>query len=399
MARRFTLEFLKTETASGAILALAALLGIVAANSPWRDAYGQFLHSQLPVRIGGWAETHANVEWIKEGLMAVFFYVVGLEIKYEVTRGELSTPKRLALPMIAAAGGMIAPALIYSLINLAPGGTGKGWPVPVATDIAFALAALAVLGRNTPPALRTFLLALAVADDLGAVVLIAVLFTHDLNVHALFGAVWGLAFLGLVSRWKKAPLVLYLIGAVIVWAFTLRSGVNTSIAGVAAALFVPVTPSTAGGRSMLQRLSDALHPYVGYLILPLFAFAAAGFAFSDVTGGSALSPLALGIAAALLIGKPLGVFGAASLAARFGLVHKPAGASWGELFGVACLCGVGFTMSLFIGSLAFPSNDLSEQGAVRLGVIGGSLASILLGGLLLRKAQARRPPANQTQLR
>lgn len=399
MARRFTLEFLKTETASGAILALAALLGIVAANSPWRDAYGQFLHSQLPVRIGGWAETHANVEWIKEGLMAVFFYVVGLEIKYEVTRGELSTPKRLALPMIAAAGGMIAPALIYSLINLAPGGTGKGWPVPVATDIAFALAALAVLGRNTPPALRTFLLALAVADDLGAVVLIAVLFTHGLNVHALFGAVWGLAFLGLVSRWKKAPLVLYLIGAVIVWAFTLRSGVNTSIAGVAAALFVPVTPSTAGGRSMLQRLSDALHPYVGYLILPLFAFAAAGFAFSDVTGGSALSPLALGIAAALLIGKPLGVFGAASLAARFGLVHKPAGASWGELFGVACLCGVGFTMSLFIGSLAFPSNDLSEQGAVRLGVIGGSLASILLGGLLLRKAQARRPPANQTQLR
>lgn len=396
MARRFTLEFLKTETASGAILALAALLGIVAANSPWRDAYGQFLHSQLPVRIGGWAETHANVEWIKEGLMAVFFYVVGLEIKYEATKGELSTPRKLAMPVLCAAGGMIAPALIYSLINLAPGGTLKGWPVPVATDIAFALAALAIFGRNTSPALRTFLLALAVADDLGAVVLIAILFTHQLDVQALMGAGVGLTFLALLSRWKTAPLMLYVIGALVVWAFTLRSGVSTSVAAVAAALWVPVNTPEPGRHSMLERLNKALHPYVAYFILPLFAFAAAGFSVSDLAGGAALSPLAVGIVAGLLIGKPLGIFGAAAIGARLKLVHKPSGGSWSELFAVTCLCGVGFTMSLFLGSLAFPPGDLAEQGAVRLGVIVGSLSAVLLGGLLLRKAQARRPPMSQT---
>lgn len=396
MARRFTLEFLKTETASGAILGVAALLGIVAANSPWREAYGEFLHSQLPVRIGNWAETHANVEWIKEGLMAVFFYVVGLEIKYEATKGELSTPRKLALPVICAVGGMVVPALIYCLINLAPGGTLKGWPVPVATDIAFALAALAVAGRRTAPALRTFLLALAVADDLGAVLLIAVLFTHQLNVQALMGAGLGLAFLALLSRWKTAPLILYVLGAVVVWALTLRSGVSTSVAAVAAALWVPVNEPEPGRHSILERLNHALHPYVAYLILPLFAFAAAGFSFSDVSGGAAFSPLAIGIAVALLIGKPLGVFGAASIGARLKLVHKPAGASWAELFAVTCLCGVGFTMSLFLGSLAFPPGDLAEQGAVRLGVIVGSLAAMAAGGLLLRKAQARRPPAEQT---
>ncbi len=399
MARRLTLDFLRTETAAGTTLALAALAGLIVANSPWRNAYAAFLAAPVPVRIGGWAETLPVLAWVKDGLMTVFFYLVGLEIKFEALRGELSSPRRLALPVIAAAGGMIAPALVYLAVNAGSGGRPQGWPVPVATDIAFALAALAVAGRGAPTALRTFLMALAVADDLGAVVLIATLFTHTLRLSALAGAAASLGCLALLTLWRRAPAAFYLIGALAAWAFTLRSGVSPSVAGVAAAMFVPIAARRDGERGMLERISEALHPWVAYAVLPLFAFCAAGFSLAALSVRGVLSPVPLGIFAALLIGKPLGVFSAARLAVRLRLAHRPSGAGWGELFAVTVLCGVGFTMSLYLAALAFPAagptDGAETQAGVRLGVIAGSLASVAVGAWLLRRAAMRRDRARE----
>ena len=386
------LKVLRSEAAGGAILGLAALLGVIAANSGWAGAYDALLHLSIPVQFGAWREVHSADDWIKEGLMSVFFFTVGLEIKHEVVKGELSSPRKLAMPLTAAAGGMLVPALIYLAVNMAPGGHPQGWPVPVATDIAFALAALAVSGGAFPPALRTFLLALAVADDLGAVVLIAVLFTQGLDWAALAGAGATLALMALLGRWRSAPAVVFAGLAAVVWAFALRSGVSPSVAAVAAALCVPLTPPRDGADGLAHRMKKALDPYVGFVILPLFAFTAVGFSLAEVARVGPFAPTLWGVLLGLFIGKPLGVLGAAYLATRLKLAHRPSGASWPALFGVAMLCGVGFTMSLFLGSLAFPSGDLADQGAVRVGVIAGSLASMAAGGLLLRRLRAGRSP-------
>jgi NhaA family Na+:H+ antiporter len=389
LALRPTLEFLKTEAGGGAALALAAVVGFVLANSHWAHAYFNLIDADFTIQLGGFSETLTIQAWIKDGLMAVFFFVVGLEIKQEVLKGELSSPRKLALPVAAAAGGMLVPSLFYLAFNLGPGGAPHGWPIPTATDIAFALAALALVGKGLPQSLRIFLLAMAIADDLGAVALIAALFTSQIHTWPLAGA--GVTLIGLValSEWKDAPFLLRAVGFLVLGAFTLKSGVNTSLAGVAAALTVPIGPRRPGQEAVLEHFMRSLHPYVAYGILPLFALTTAGVSLARVTPSDMLGPVPLGIAAALLLGKQAGVMAAVWIAIRSGLARRPTGATWMELYGVAVLCGVGFTLSLFLAALAFPG-DGSRGSAATLGVVAGSLLSAGLGALVLAIAAERR---------
>ncbi len=390
MARPSTLAFLKTESGAGALLALAALAAVIMANSPASEAYFTFIDTPFPIRFGAFDQTRSMLSWTRDGLMAVFFLVVGLEIKFEVLRGEFSSPRRLALPIFAAAGGMIGPALVYLAVNARAGGSPAGWAIPTPTDVAFSLAALAVFGRRLPDSLRLFLLTLAVADDLGAIVLIGLLFSTPIHPVSLSGALLTLGGLATLSRWKTAPRLIYAAGFVVVWAFTLQSGVNTSVAGFACALTVPIGARRADQQSVLKTFMDGLHPYVAYGVLPLFAFVSAGFSVADLGWKGLFSPMPLGVALGLLVGKPLGVLGFSALAVAFRLGRRPMGANWLELFGVSLLCGAGFTMSFFIGALAFSPADLGVQGQLRAAVIAGSLLAVLAGGAVLVQARARR---------
>jgi NhaA family Na+:H+ antiporter len=393
MSRRSTLEFLKTETGSGLILAGVTLLAVVLANSPWADAYTSFVARPVPVRFGPFFEEMSVGGWVKTALMPIFFFVVGLEIKNEIVRGELSNPRRLALPILAAAGGVLAPALVYLAINgTVAGGRLEGWPIPTATDIAFALAVLAMAGPRLPPSLRIFLMTLAIADDLVAVALIALLYTDQLRWPMLAAAGGTLALLAGMSRWRTAPYSFWALGGLLLWGFTLKSGVNTSLAGVAAAFCLPLEPKRGVGPGVLAETMEALHPYVAFLILPLFAFTAAGFSLAGAAGGPAFGPVSLGVAGGLFLGKQIGVFGATALVIGLKWARRPTGAKWLDLYGVAALCGVGFTMSLYIGALAFPAGDAVHETQVRSGVVMGSLASALLGLALLTFSAARRPP-------
>ena len=391
MARRLNLDLLKTEAAGGGALALAAALGMLAANGPWSSAYFRTLAAPLTATLGPWSQTLSAVEWIKEGLMTLFFFVVGLEIKLEVVKGELSSARRLALPVIAAAGGMAGPALIYLAVAAVMGGgeAQRGWPVPTATDIAFALAALSLAARRAPPALRTFLLALAVVDDLGAVVLIAVLFTHGLKLKLLGWALALVAGLAALGRWRAAPTALFVAGGLALWALTLRAGVSPSIAGVAAALCVPLRPRRAGERGVLERAMDGVEPWVTWGVLPLFAFAVAGVRLSDLSWRETLGAAPVGIVLALALGKPLGVLAASVLAVRLKIARRPVGVGWSDIGAAALLCGIGFTMSLYLAALAFAGAPKLEA-AARLGVVAGSLVSAAAGlaWLLRRPAEA-----------
>ena len=391
MSSRSTLAFLKTETGSGLLLAVAALFAIAWANSPWAGIYDALTHTVVPVRLGPFAEEMTASAWVKTALMPIFFFVVGLEIKHEILRGELSNPRRLALPVLAAAGGVAIPALVYLAINASAGRHLEGWPIPTATDIAFALAALAAAGKRLPPSLRVFLMTLAIADDLVAVALIAALYTEHLRLPMLAGAAAVTAVLAAMGRWRTAPYALWILGGLLLWGFTLKSGVNTSLAGVAAAFCLPLEPKRPGGPGVLDQTMAALHPYVAFVILPLFAFTAAGFAVGGPDSGKViLSSVGLGVAAGLFLGKQLGVFGAALLVISLKWARRPTGAKWIELYGVSALCGVGFTMSLYIGALAFPGAEPLHQAQVRAGVVMGSLASMLLGVGLLSWSDQRR---------
>jgi NhaA family Na+:H+ antiporter len=395
MAKTPTLAFLRTEAGAGAVLAIAALSGLILANSPWAGAYGDVIGAVVPLRAGPFAHVLSVEGWVRQGLMATFFLVVGLEVKYEVLRGEFSSPRRLAAPLLAAAGGMAAPVAIYLLVNAGPRGAPTGWPTPLSTDVAFALAALAVFGRRLPQSLRLFILTLAVADDIGAVAVIAVLFHGPIHTGPLAGAGATLAILAALSRWRRAPRLFYAAGFVMVWAFTLQSGLNTSLAGFACALTTPVDPRRADQESMVETFLTGLHPYVAYLVLPLFAFTTAGVTVRGLAWRDLIAPAPLGIALGLLVGKPLGVFGATAVAVATRLGRRPLGATWLEFFGVTCLCGAGFTVSFFIAGLAFPP---AAQAPVRLAVILGSLLSVALGGTVLAHAQARRSQRADTTL-
>jgi NhaA family Na+:H+ antiporter len=390
MAQRSTLEFLKTEKGAGVVLALAAAIAIGAANSSLSSAYFGFIQSPLSIRLGAFDQTRSVLSWTRDGLMAIFFLVVGMEIKFEVLRGEFSSPRRLGLPIFAAVGGLAGPALVYLAVNAAPGGSPRGWPIPTPTDLAVSLAALAVFGRRLPESLRLFLLTLAVADNLGAIVLVGCLFSAPIHVTALSWALGTLGAVALLSRWKTAPRLFYAAGFLAVWAFTLQSGVNTSAAGLACALTVPIGARRADHESALKTFIGALHPYVAFGVLPFFAFVAGGVSFGSLGWGALTAAMPLGVALGLMAGKPIGVMAASAIAVSTRLARRPLNVGWLEMFGVALLCGAGFTMSFFVGSVAFGASGVAVEGPARAAVAVGSLLSVLMGGGVLAWAQARR---------
>ena len=391
MTQRSTLNFLRTEAAGGVILGLAAMLAVMAANTPWADEYALFIHMPLTVQFGAFEETLSVLDWVNQALMAVFFFVVGMEIKFEVLKGELANPRRLALPVMAALGGMIASVLSYLIVAGHVPAAPRGWAAAAPTDIAVAIAALAAVARGLPGSLRIFLLTLAIADTLFAVILTGLLFPGQLGAGELILAGVSLAGMALLGRWRS-PFLFYAIGFLFVWGFTLKAGINTSVAGVAAALTVPASPRRPGQESVLKFFLDSLHPYVAFVILPLFAFCAAGFNFRELAAERFLNPVTLGLAAALFLGKQMGVLGGAAMAIGLKLGRKPTGATWLELWGAAILCGAGFTLSLYIGALAFPAQG-PLQGQMRLGVITGSVLSTVVGMAMLAycaRVRARR---------
>ena len=390
MARKLTLDFLKTEAASGAVLGVAAIAALIVANSPLSEAYFSWLKSEHLFQAGPLQLELSVSEWIKEGLMAIFFFVVGLEIKYEIRKGELSDPRKLATPVVAALGGMIAPAAVYLLVAGGLAGPHQGWPIPLATDIAFALAVFAVVGKGLPSSLRIFLLTLAIVDDLGAIALIAVLFSEGVN-WMLVGAAAALLLVGSVMSLRRIPAPFWVLGFALVWWMSVKAGLSTSLSAVAFAAIVPVSPRPGDAQSPLKEAMHDLHPYVAYRALPLFAFAKAGVSFAGLSVDQMFAPLVIGVAAGLFVGKQIGVFGAAWLVSALKLGAKPGGSSWLQVYGVSLLCGVGFTMSLFIGALAFPGAvDSPEQIEVKLGVILGSVLSATLGAVVLSVAGRRK---------
>jgi len=392
MARRITLDFLRTERGAAAVLAAAAGLAIGLANSRLAPDYFGFIEAPFTVQFGAFRESLSVLDWARQGLMAVFFFVLGLEIKYEVTRGELANPRHLALPALAALGGVVGPALAYLAFNTGAGAAPQAWPAPIATDMAFALAALAAAGPKLPATLRIFVLTLAISDNLAAVALMGL--THAGRLHPAWAAAAAaaLALMAMVGRFRQAPYLLYAVGLVVVWALSLHSGVSPAITLAIAAVTIPLSPRKPGRPGVLEDFMESLHPYVAYVILPFFAFTAAGFAFRGVGLSDLFGPVALGVAAGLALGKPLGVFAAASAVIGLKLARRPTGMRWIELAGVSFLCGAGFTMSLFVGQLAFPATGSSEQAQARLGVIAGSILSTLIGMAVLGWAQGRRAP-------
>jgi NhaA family Na+:H+ antiporter len=371
------------EAAAGLVLVAAAILALAVANSPLRDVYERTLETSLQVGIEPFALSKEVLHWINDGLMAIFFLLVGLEIKREALRGALASRRTASLPVVAAIGGMIVPALIYAALNWDNAVALRGWAIPAATDIAFAVGILALLGSRVPPTLKVFLLALAIIDDLGAILIIAFFFTNDLSLFALALASAGVAILALMNRLNVMRASPYLLVGAFVWVCVLKSGVHATLAGVATALAIPLTGTRKSQEGPLEGLEQALDPWVTFVILPIFAFANAGVSFAGISANELLSPIPLGIALGLVIGKPLGIYGSARVAIGSGFAEKPAGASNLQLFGTAILGGIGFTMSLFIGLLAFP--DPATSAEVRLGVLTGSLISAVLGFLVLSR--------------
>ncbi|MBM3504212.1 MAG: Na+/H+ antiporter NhaA [Alphaproteobacteria bacterium] len=372
------------ELTAGLLLIGAAALGIVFANTGLAPFYDLLRGMPVAVRIGDFSIDKPLLLWINDGLMAVFFFVVGLEIKRELLIDQLSTPRRAALPVACALGGMAIPALIYVYFNDADPTTLRGWAIPAATDIAFALGILALVGRSVPISVKVLLTAIAIIDDLGAIVIIAVYYTADLSTTALL--VWGVgvAALAVLNRLRVTHMAPYLVVAAITWAALVKSGVHATLAGVVNAFFVPIVAKDRDETPMLIRLEEDLKPLVGFFIVPVFGFCNAGVSFAGLTWASFLAPVTLGIAAGLFIGKQIGIFVPLWVGVRLKLVPMPEGATWLQLYGMALLCGVGFTMSLFIGGLAF--TDGTFDAAVRLGVLTGSLVSAVVGLAVLRSA-------------
>jgi NhaA family Na+:H+ antiporter len=380
-------RFFAHESAGGVLLMLSAILALLAANSGMAETYFAVLDKPLAILIDGVGLKKPLFLWINDGLMAVFFFLVGLELKREVLDGKLRNPGDILLPGAAALGGMALPAAVFLALAGADPALRSGWAIPMATDIAFAMGVLALLGPRVPAELKIFLLTLAILDDLGAILVIGLFYTVELKLNYLAMAlvpVAAMAWMNLRRQRRVAPIILC---GMVLWVLVLKSGIHATLAGVVVALFVPMTDRT--GTSPLHAVETALTPYVMFLIVPLFAFANAGVVFEGLTLADLLAPLPLGIALGLVAGKQIGVFGTTWLMVRFGLARLPRGVGWSQVYGVACLAGIGFTMSLFIGTLSF--DDTAMMNAVRLGVLTGSAVSAVLGVLALRLApDARR---------
>ncbi|MGH6760189.1 MAG: Na+/H+ antiporter NhaA [Phyllobacterium sp.] len=380
-------SFMASEASGGIVLMVSAALAIIVANSAASSAYFGFLKSY----VGGLSILH----WINDALMVVFFLLVGLEIKQEMIVGQLSTWPRRILPGLAAVGGMLVPGLIFIAFN-ADGETARGWAIPTATDIAFSLGVLSLLGSRVPLSLKVFLTALAIIDDLGAVIIIALFYTADLNFAALGGAAAVVAVLVGMNRLGVKKLSPYLLLGVILWYLVLKSGIHATIAGVVLALTIPLSRDEDGRQSddsPLHKLAHAIQPWVAFMVVPIFGFANAGVSFSGMSLSNMADPVPLGVALGLFVGKQVGVFGFTFAAVKLKLADRPSQANWTQIYGVAMLCGIGFTMSLFVGLLAFPYSELL-QSETKLGVLVGSVASAIFGALVLRFAPRRTSETN-----
>lgn len=384
-------RFFQLESASGLLLIAAAVLAMLISNSPFAHLYSSLLDVPVAVQIGALKIAKPLLLWINDGLMAIFFLLVGLELKREVVYGQLATPSQIILPGAAAIGGMLVPALVYVWFNHGDSEAMRGWAIPMATDIAFALGVLALLGSRVPTSLKLFLMTLAIIDDLGAIIVIALFYSSELSSLSLMLA--GAALIGLfaLNRMGVRQLGPYLLLGLFLWVCVLKSGVHATLAGVALAFFIPVKGDNPE-HSPLATLEHALHGWVAFGILPLFAFANAGVSLEGMSLQSFLQPVPLGIAAGLLLGKTVGVLGLTAIAVLTRMARLPEGANWGQVLGAAVLCGIGFTMSLFVGSLAFTPDVSPYAGQDRMGILTGSLLAAVLGYVICRLSS--RAPAN-----
>ncbi|KAA8703111.1 Na+/H+ antiporter NhaA [Pseudomonas proteolytica] len=386
-------RFFQLEAASGLLLIAAAALALIINNSPLSSFYNSFLEVPVAVQIGALQIAKPSLLWINDGLMALFFLLIGLEVKRELLDGHLSKPSQVVLPGAAAIGGMVVPALIYWALNKDNPAALGGWAIPMATDIAFALGVLALLGKRVPVSLKLFLMTLAIIDDLGAIIVIAIFYSGDLSTASLAGAGACLVALIAMNRLGVVKLGPYLIIGLILWVCVLKSGVHATLAGVTLAFCIPLRTKNAEPSPLLG-LEHALHPWVAYGILPLFAFANAGVSLAGVNLESFTHHVPMGIAAGLLVGKTVGVFGLTWLAVKTGLAALPTGANWGQVMGVAILCGIGFTMSLFVGSLAFVPGSSEYAGMDRMGILTGSILAALIGYAVTAMASRKQVTVN-----
>lgn len=375
-------DFFKLESAGGILLVIAAAIAMMVANSPLNELYTSVLHTY----VAGMSISH----WINDGLMAVFFLLIGLEVKRELLEGALKSKETAIFPAIAAVGGMLAPALVYVAFNSGDPQAMQGWAIPAATDIAFALGIMALLGKRVPVSLKVFLLALAIIDDLGVVVIIALFYSGDLSTTALLAGFVATAALFFCNMKHVTKLRWFMIIGAILWFSVLKSGVHATLAGVVIGFAIPLK-GNAGERSPLKHMEHALHPYVAFLILPIFAFANAGISLEGISMSSLTSMLPLGIALGLLVGKPLGIFSFSWLAVKFGVAKLPQGVNFKHIFAVSVLCGIGFTMSIFISSLAFTGTSAEFDTLARLGILMGSTTAAVLGYFLLHVSLPKEP--------
>jgi NhaA family Na+:H+ antiporter len=393
-------RFLAAEAAGGIVLALATVLALAISNSPYGTDYEAFRNIPGELRIGQeWVVlSKPLILWVNDLWMAVFFLLVGLEIKRELIAGELASPRQALLPAGAAVGGMAVPAGIYAMFNINDPVALRGWAIPAATDIAFALGILLLLGSRVPTSLKVFLTAVAIIDDLGAIVVIAFFYTANLSVPMLGAAAGGVAALFVLNRMRVMSVLPYLLVGTIVWVCVLKSGVHATLAGVATAFAIPLRGND-DGHSPLEELEHALHPWVAFVVLPMFAFANAGVSLQGITAETLTQSVPLGIAGGLVLGKAVGVFGSSWVLSKWAGAELPDGANRWQFFGVCVLCGVGFTMSLFIGGLAFEGQGPGYVAQVKIGVLGGSLVAGVVGTLILVRAERRGPSRRRQQLR
>ena len=375
-------NFLAQEEKSGILLLLFATLALITVNSPLNSLYYDIKYTDVPISLGEFNFTKTISHWVNDGLMAIFFFVIGLELKREILEGELSSFDRMVLPAIAAIGGMVAPAIIYVLININNPENMSGWAIPTATDIAFSLAVLLIIGKNVPLSLKVFLLSLAIIDDLGAVLIIAFFYTAQISGTYLIYSSIVFVLLILINRMGINKMYVYMILGVFLWYFVLKSGVHATIAGVLLATTIPNTSNNGLEHSMLKDLEHKLHNFVGILVLPIFAFFNSDINFADVTLSSVYSPLSLGVILGLLLGKPIGITLFTYVGMKTNLFNLPENVTIKDVFGLSLLCGIGFTMSLFINGLAFSDPVLIDSS--KLGIFIGSMVSAVTGYLILK---------------
>jgi NhaA family Na+:H+ antiporter len=384
-------SFIKKESSSGIILIFVTIAALLLQNSPLSNWYNIFLHTPVEVRFGALNIAKPLFLWINDGLMAIFFFLIGLEIKREILEGRLSSWSQISLPLSAAVGGMVVPALVYVFFNAGDPVAMRGWAIPTATDIAFALGILSLLGNRVPTSLKIFLMALAIIDDLGAIVIIALFYTVELSVTSIVVSSIALTVLILMNRFKVIAPAAYILVGIILWVSVLKSGVHATLAGVAMAFTIPLVCKRKNGEefSMLKNMEHGLHVWVAFLILPLFAFVNAGVDLSNVKASDLLGTVPLGIFLGLFVGKQVGVLFFSWIAVKLKIAKLPKNVTWRQVYGVAILTGIGFTMSLFVNSLAFPDDTLFNY-TDKVAILLASLTSGVVGYLVLKGAKVRR---------